>query len=105
MIKQEDQRRFTSPDEQLQYLQCGVVLVQNTSANAIPTHNVTGNNHKPIYKSLFLNSREVANAVTVPPNSLCYLVPSCMSKDPNQNSPLPCIAWLGRIQQSHDQKA
>ncbi|RNC34911.1 putative calpain-like cysteine peptidase putativecysteine peptidase Clan CA family C2, partial [Trypanosoma cruzi] len=80
MIKQEDQRRFTSPDEQLQYLQCGVVMVQNTSANAIPTHNVTGNNHKPIYKSLFLNSREVANAVTVPPNSLCYLVPSCMSK-------------------------
>ncbi|EAN88142.1 calpain-like cysteine peptidase, putative [Trypanosoma cruzi] len=80
MIKQEDQRRFIISVGKLQYLHCDAIFVQNTSANAIPTHNVTGNNHKPICKSLFLNSREVANAVTVPPNSLCYLVPSCMSK-------------------------
>ncbi|KAF8299179.1 putative cysteine peptidase, Clan CA, family C2 [Trypanosoma cruzi] len=80
MIKQEDQRRFITSVGKLKYLHCDAIVVQNTSANAIPTHIVTGNNHKPICKSLFLNSREVANAITVPPNSLCYLVPSCMSK-------------------------
>ncbi|KAF8298478.1 calpain cysteine peptidase, partial [Trypanosoma cruzi] len=81
IIKQEDQRRlWTLEDEDLSYLQCGIVVCQYTYAQKVPTYFVTGNNHKPIYKSLFLNSREVANAVTVPPNSLCYLVPSCMSK-------------------------
>ncbi|KAL7697109.1 calpain-like cysteine peptidase [Lotmaria passim] len=80
VIKQEDQRRFTSPDEMTKYLQCGMVLISYSYANPIPTFWVTGNNHKPIHKSLFLNSREVANAMTIPPNSLCYLVPSCMLK-------------------------
>ncbi|PWU96285.1 putative calpain-like cysteine peptidase [Trypanosoma cruzi] len=81
IIKQEDQRRlWTLEDEDLSYQQCGIVVCQYTYAQKVPTYFVTGNNHKPIYKSLFLNSREVANAVTVPPNSLCYLVPSCMSK-------------------------
>ncbi|KAH8619018.1 Calpain family cysteine protease Calpain large subunit domain [Trypanosoma vivax] len=80
VIKQKDQRRFTSPEEHTKYLQCGVVVVQNNSPNQIPTHFVTGNNHKAIFKSLFLNSREVANAVTIPPSSLCYLVPSCLMK-------------------------
>ncbi|KAH9593132.1 Peptidase C2 [Trypanosoma melophagium] len=80
MIKQEDQRRFTSVDEQAKYLQCGMVMVQNTSPNIIPTYFITGNNHKPVHKSLFLNSREVANDLVVPANSLCYLVPSCMMK-------------------------
>ncbi|AYU79929.1 calpain-like cysteine peptidase, putative [Leishmania donovani] len=80
VIKQEDQRRFTSPDEMTKYLQCGMVLIHYSYANPIPTFWVTGNNHKPIHKSLFLNSREVANAMTIPPNSLCYLVPSCMHK-------------------------
>ncbi|KAG5499199.1 hypothetical protein JIQ42_04011 [Leishmania sp. Namibia] len=80
VIKQEDQRRFTSPDEMTKYLQCGMVLIHNCYANPISTFWVTGNNHKPIHKSLFLNSREVANTMTIPPNSLCYLVPSCMHK-------------------------
>ncbi|KPA73485.1 putative calpain-like cysteine peptidase putativecysteine peptidase Clan CA family C2 [Leptomonas pyrrhocoris] len=80
VIKQEDQRRFTSPDEMTKYLQCGMVLINYSYANPIPTFWVTGNNHKPIHKSLFLNSREVANSMTIPPNSLCYLVPSCMLK-------------------------
>ncbi|GET89693.1 calpain-like cysteine peptidase, putative [Leishmania tarentolae] len=80
VIKQEDQRRFTSPDEMTKYLQCGMVLIHYSYANPIPTFWVTGNNHKPIHKSLFLNSREVANTMTIPPNSLCYLVPSCMHK-------------------------
>ncbi|ORC91634.1 putative antigen [Trypanosoma theileri] len=80
MIKQEDQRRFTTIEEQAKYLQCGMVMVRNTSPNLIPTSFITGNNHKPVHKSLFLNSREVANDIVVPANSLCYLVPSCMMK-------------------------
>ncbi|KPI82443.1 putative calpain-like cysteine peptidase putativecysteine peptidase Clan CA family C2, partial [Leptomonas seymouri] len=80
VIKQEDQRRFTSPDEMTKYLQCGMVLINYSYPSPIPTFWVTGNNHKPIHKSLFLNSREVANAMTIPPNSLCYLIPSCMLK-------------------------
>ncbi|CAM45491.2 putative calpain-like cysteine peptidase [Leishmania braziliensis MHOM/BR/75/M2904] len=80
IIKQEDQRRFMSLTEMTKYLQCGMVLIHYSYANPIPTFWVTGNNHKPIHKSLFLNSREVANTMTIPPNSLCYLVPSCMHK-------------------------
>ncbi|ORC91630.1 calpain-like protein, partial [Trypanosoma theileri] len=81
MIKQEDQRHeWTQQDEDLKYKQCGLIVVQYSYARPILTYFVTGNNHKTIHKSLFLNSREVANAVTIPPGSLCYFVPSCMTK-------------------------
>ncbi|RHW67956.1 calpain [Trypanosoma brucei equiperdum] len=80
VIKQKDQRRYMSPEERTMYLQCGIVVVQSTTVTQIPTYFVTGNNHKAIHKSLFLNSREVSSFVRIPPNSLCYLVPSCMKK-------------------------
>ncbi|CCD16176.1 unnamed protein product, partial [Trypanosoma congolense IL3000] len=81
MVKQEDRRQCWSPEEdELKYLQCGIVVVQNVSPAQIETYFVTGNNHKTIHKSLFLNSREVTSPITIPPNSLCYLVPSCMKK-------------------------
>ncbi|KAH9593084.1 hypothetical protein LSM04_000173 [Trypanosoma melophagium] len=81
MIKQEDQRhKWTQQDEDLKYKQCGLIVVQYSYARPIVTYFVTGNNHRTIHKSLFLNSREVANAVTIPPGSLCYFVPSCMMK-------------------------
>ncbi|KAK7201803.1 calpain-like cysteine peptidase [Novymonas esmeraldas] len=78
VVKQDDQRHRRSSDEETTYKQCGMILAQYSYLCPIPTFWVTGNNHKPIHKSLFLNSREVANSVTVPPQSLCYLVPSCM---------------------------
>ncbi|GET89691.1 cysteine peptidase, clan CA, family C2, putative [Leishmania tarentolae] len=78
VVKQEDQRHLKGPDDPLTYKQCGLTLAQYSYLYPIPTFWVTGNNHKPIHKSLFLNSREVASSVIVPPNSLCYLVPSCM---------------------------
>lgn len=79
-LKQEDQRRFTHPDETTKYVQCGVVLSQCVMGQPIPTRWVTGNNHRPIHKSLFLNSREVTSVLSIPPGSTCYLVPSAMNK-------------------------
>ncbi|CAM69030.1 putative calpain-like cysteine peptidase [Leishmania infantum JPCM5] len=78
VVKQEDQRHRKGPEETATYKQCGMILSQYSYLYPIPTFWVTGNNHKPIHKSLFLNSREVASSVIVPPQSLCYLVPSCM---------------------------
>ncbi|KAG5475800.1 hypothetical protein CUR178_03513 [Leishmania enriettii] len=78
MVKQEDQRHRRGPEDETTYKQCGMVLSQYSYSYPIPTFWVTGNNHKTIHKGLFLNSREVANTMTIPPNSLCYLVPSCM---------------------------
>ncbi|CAG9576651.1 calpain-like_cysteine_peptidase [Leishmania major strain Friedlin] len=80
MIQQEDQRRLSSPDSDTSYAQCGVVVTRFTYQQPIPTFCVTGNSHKTIFKGLFLNSREVANAITIPGHSMCYLVPSCMQK-------------------------
>ncbi|KPA73487.1 putative mitochondrial calpain-like cysteine peptidase [Leptomonas pyrrhocoris] len=80
VVKQKDQRHLKGPEEETTYMQCGMILSQYSYLYPIPTFWVTGNNHKPIHKSLFLNSREVANSVTIPPQSLCYLVPSCMHK-------------------------
>ncbi|CAM45339.1 putative calpain-like cysteine peptidase, partial [Leishmania braziliensis MHOM/BR/75/M2904] len=85
MIQQEDQRRFADPDAGATYVQCGLVMVSSTYPNPIPTFWVTGNNHKPIFKSLFLNSREVANTITIPAHTTCYLVPSCMHKGVETN--------------------
>ncbi|RNF08726.1 putative calpain-like cysteine peptidase, partial [Trypanosoma rangeli] len=81
IIKHNDQRRFWTPEEEdLMYTQCGIVVCQYTYAQKISTYFITGNNHRPIHKSLFLNTREVTSTVTFPPDSLCYLVPSCMKK-------------------------
>ncbi|KPI83074.1 putative calpain-like cysteine peptidase putative cysteine peptidase Clan CA family C2 [Leptomonas seymouri] len=80
VVKQKDQRHLKIPTEDTFYMQCGMILSQYSYLYPIPTFWVTGNNHKAIHKSLFLNSREVANTVTIPPQSLCYLVPSCMRK-------------------------
>ncbi|CAD2215393.1 Calpain family cysteine protease/Calpain large subunit, domain III, putative [Angomonas deanei] len=80
VIKQDDQRHLFGPEVDPTYKQCGMVLTQYTYPRPIPTKWVTGNNHKAIHKSLFLNSREVSNSVSIPPNSLCYLVPSCMDR-------------------------
>ncbi|CAG9576649.1 calpain-like_cysteine_peptidase_-_putative [Leishmania major strain Friedlin] len=78
VVKQEDQRHRKGPEETITYKQCGMILSQYSYLYPIPTFWVTGNNHKPIYKGLLLNSREVASSVIVPPQSLCYLVPSCI---------------------------
>ncbi|CBZ28144.1 putative calpain-like cysteine peptidase, partial [Leishmania mexicana MHOM/GT/2001/U1103] len=78
VVKQEDQRHLKGPEEITTYKQCGMILSQCSYPYPIPTFWVTGNNHKHIHKSLLLNSREVASSVIVPPQSLCYLVPSCM---------------------------
>ncbi|CAM45337.2 putative calpain-like cysteine peptidase [Leishmania braziliensis MHOM/BR/75/M2904] len=80
VVKQDDQRHRKGPKEETTYKQCGMILSQCTYHYPIPTFWVTANNHKPIFKSLFLNSREVANTIKIPPQSLCYLVPSCMHK-------------------------
>eukprot|EP00796_Vickermania_ingenoplastis_P008752 gene8752-6156_t len=79
-LKQEDQRRFTELDECTKYLQCGVVMSSSTREDPIPTRWVTGNNHRAIHKSLFLNAREVTTVLVIPPKSVCYLVPSAMNK-------------------------
>ncbi|KPA73484.1 putative calpain-like cysteine peptidase putativecysteine peptidase Clan CA family C2 [Leptomonas pyrrhocoris] len=78
VIKQEDQRRTAHIEEGSSYRQCGLVVVKPSYPNPAPTLWITGNNHRPIYKSLFLNSREVANVVTIPPNSMCFMLPSTL---------------------------
>ncbi|CAJ1989915.1 calpain-like cysteine peptidase [Leishmania donovani] len=80
MIQQEDQRRFSNPDSDTTYAQCGVVVTRFTYQHPIPTFYVTGNSHKTIFKGLFLNSRDVSNVFTIPGHSMCYLVPCTMQK-------------------------
>ncbi|CBZ08798.1 putative cysteine peptidase, Clan CA, family C2 [Leishmania infantum JPCM5] len=80
MIQQEDQRRFSDPDSDTTYAQCGVVVTRFTYQHPIPTFYVTGNSHKTIFKGLFLNSRDVSNVFTIPGHSMCYLVPCTMQK-------------------------
>ncbi|CBZ28146.1 putative calpain-like cysteine peptidase [Leishmania mexicana MHOM/GT/2001/U1103] len=80
MVQQEDHRRFSDPDSDATYVQCGVVVTRFTYQHPIPTFYVTGNSHKTTFKGLFLNSREVANIIMIPAHSMCYLVPSCMHK-------------------------
>ncbi|RNE97859.1 putative calpain-like cysteine peptidase [Trypanosoma rangeli] len=79
-IGQPDQRHklHLMPNRELNYIQCGLVLSQSTDTTMIPTYLVTGNNHRMVHTRLFVDSRELVNLVTVPPQSLCYLVPSAM---------------------------
>ncbi|RNF08417.1 putative calpain-like cysteine peptidase, partial [Trypanosoma cruzi] len=83
MIGQPDQRHklHLLPQQELDYIQCGLVLSQCTSSSHLATYLVTGNNHRIVHKGLFIDSRESANLVTVPPKSLSYLVPSAMFRD------------------------
>ncbi|CCW61011.1 unnamed protein product [Phytomonas sp. EM1] len=80
MIRQPDKRsqlhRQTS--QELNYIQCGLILVKSIGQERIPTYLVTPNNHITVHKGLFFNSREVANIITVPASSMCYLVPTTM---------------------------
>ncbi|GET89694.1 calpain-like cysteine peptidase, putative [Leishmania tarentolae] len=81
MLQQEDQRRSFDLEEGLSYIQSGVVVTRLNYQHAIPTFWVTGNSHKTVFKGLFLNSREVTNKVTIPANSLCYLVPCTVKRE------------------------
>ncbi|CAD2213171.1 Calpain family cysteine protease/Calpain large subunit, domain III, putative [Angomonas deanei] len=67
-------------ETELRYLQCGITVSRYVYPKPIPTRFITGNNHKSIRRSLFLNSREVVDSATIPANSLCYIVPCCMQR-------------------------
>ncbi|KPI83600.1 putative calpain-like cysteine peptidase putative cysteine peptidase Clan CA family C2, partial [Leptomonas seymouri] len=78
MLQQDDQRRTVNVGAGSSYLQCGLVVVRPSYLNPTPTFWVTGNNHKTVFKSLYLNSREVANVFTIPANSMCFMLPSTL---------------------------
>ncbi|EPY26838.1 calpain-like cysteine peptidase, partial [Strigomonas culicis] len=80
-IQQPDQRSEMPPDATPEYVQCGLIVVRHIYGDPIPTLFVTSNNHETVRRSLFLNSREVTDTVTIPANSLCYIVPCCMHKE------------------------
>jgi hypothetical protein len=80
-IEQEDQRSVLHELENgMKYIQCGIVLVNSQYSKPFPTFLVTSNNHRSVHRGLFLNTRENANMVTIPAKSLCYLVPTPMTK-------------------------
>ncbi|RNC37214.1 calpain cysteine peptidase, partial [Trypanosoma cruzi] len=51
---------------------------QNTDKTMIPTYLLTANNHQMIHKGLYMDFREVANRIVIPPNFFGYLVPGAM---------------------------
>ncbi|CCD21620.1 calpain-like cysteine peptidase, putative, (fragment), partial [Trypanosoma vivax Y486] len=83
MIGQPDQRHMLHllPGQDFDYLQCGFILARNTTSNPIPTYLVTSNNHRLVHKGLFVNFRDTADIIIIPPLSMSYIVPSAMYRD------------------------
>ena len=85
MLSQRDRHAKSSDDhggKLLPYNSIGLTMLQADFPEAIRTPHVTLNNHKVVFQGLFVGVRDVCNKMTVPPSSLCYLVPS--SKSPIQ---------------------
>ncbi|RNE98728.1 putative calpain-like cysteine peptidase, partial [Trypanosoma conorhini] len=80
MVGQPDQRHklHLMPQQELNYIQCGLVLSQSTDTTMIPTYLLTANNHRMVHKGLYMDFREVVNRIVVPPNFFGYLVPGAM---------------------------
>ncbi|KPI83073.1 putative calpain-like cysteine peptidase putative cysteine peptidase Clan CA family C2 [Leptomonas seymouri] len=78
MIRQPDKRHHFHLLAELNYVCCDLLLAQSTENSSIPTYLVTHNNHRIVHKGVFLNYREVTNFISIPANSLCYLVPTAM---------------------------
>ena len=86
ILKQRDQRHGKKGPEasgrQWRYLQCGLVCVRNDQADTglIPTPFITNNLCKAFHRGVYLNQREVCDAVTFTAKSLSYIVPSALEK-------------------------
>ncbi|XQJ28024.1 calpain-like cysteine peptidase, putative [Leishmania guyanensis] len=78
MIRQPDKRRQLHLLPELSYVRCDLLLAQSMENDSILTYLVTHNNHQVVQKGIFLNYREVASKIRVPPQSQCYLVPTAM---------------------------
>ncbi|CAD2213170.1 hypothetical protein, conserved [Angomonas deanei] len=80
-IEQKDQRHLLhcSPESETNYVCAGLALVK--SLCGIPTYLLTLNNHSIVANGKYSSTREVTEKLTLPPKSLCYVVPSTLRQE------------------------